>query len=65
VTVPTVEPELVFQKLAQLQHAKALRDGKWDACNAIGKRLIDWRIDQLCHDLQKLGAEDQVREILG
>lgn len=60
----TASAALIAQKLGQLAHAKALRDMKWDACNPIGRQLIQHRIDQLTHDLHQLGAEDQAREVL-
>jgi len=63
-TIPAAQPELIAQKLSQLAHAKALRDTKWDACNQIGQHLIQHRIDQLCHDLHRLGADDQAQEVL-
>ena len=64
-SLTTVQPELIAQKLAQLAYAKALRDTKWDACNPLGRQLIQYSIDRLCHDLHKLGAEGRARMVLG
>lgn len=59
-----IPPGLVAQLLASLEYAVALKRMKWSICNTLGQRLIDHRIDELRHDLERLGAGKEAREVI-